>query len=84
MKCFFKLGLGCVGLTLFSYHVKPIGFIWVGLFDIITGKDIIKAQNLQCDKIIKKLVSVKSELVDVKHELVEIKTTDIYGIVGGN
>jgi len=56
----------------------------VGLFDIITGKDIIKAQNLQCDKIIKKLVSVKSELVDVKHELVEIKTTDIYGIVGGN
>ena len=26
-EVFFKLGLGCVGLTLFSYHVKPIGFI---------------------------------------------------------
>ena len=26
-EVFFKLGLGCVGLTLFSYHVKLIGFV---------------------------------------------------------
>ena len=61
----FKVGLGLVGVTIFSYNIKPICGVWTKVFDVLTGRDILKAQQKEN---LEALLDLKKFIKDLKEQ----------------
>jgi hypothetical protein len=64
----FKVGLGLVGVTIFSYNIKPICGVWTKVFDVLTGRGILKAQQRENIEALLELKGIIANLQKTVHK----------------